>query len=465
MVLRIGTDRPETLRGTRVGDTLDGRGGADRLFGLAGDDLLFGGPGVNRIDGGPGRDAVGFGFDEEDFVVFGAAQVTDVDLAAGTYAVGGVVTRLAGVEGAFGGGQGDTLLGDDGANRIRGLEGDDVISGRGGDDVLLGGEGRNTISGGAGRDTIDAVTPGTEEADEVRAGPGDDLLRLSQGDTARGDAGADQFQVGVSYFFSGRVERLFTARDFDPGGGDVIGLPSYPGFRGDDPATQPYVFVGGGRLAANDTPEVRAERRGGDTFVQFEVQDDPESGQEVNEVRLTGLVALSADDFLLGFETTAGDDTITGTPFADRVSAAAGDDRVSGRAGGDDLEGGPGDDRLSGGDGDDRLSGGTGDDTYDGGPGDDRLSDAPGGSEESDDTYLFSGRFGQDRLDDFSGGSNRAVFRGLDRADVDLFRDSTDLVVTVKDTGDSVAITSFFSDAFDLDLVFRDGTLSPEALA
>ncbi len=69
MVVRIGTDANETLRGTRGADILDGRGGDDRVLGRRGDDVLLGGPGANLLDGGPGRDAAGFLFDEEDVLV------------------------------------------------------------------------------------------------------------------------------------------------------------------------------------------------------------------------------------------------------------------------------------------------------------------------------------------------------------------------------------------------------------
>ena len=47
--------------------------------------------------------------------------------------------------------RGDTLLGDDGPNRIDGRAGYDVIDGRGGDDVLIGGRHRDILTGGEGR--------------------------------------------------------------------------------------------------------------------------------------------------------------------------------------------------------------------------------------------------------------------------------------------------------------------------
>src|SRR5687768_1213217 len=71
-VNKIGTDGPDTLRGTNGNDNLIGRGGNDILFALNGRDNLLGGPGNDWLDtyrtefrrgdknlqGGPGNDAI-----------------------------------------------------------------------------------------------------------------------------------------------------------------------------------------------------------------------------------------------------------------------------------------------------------------------------------------------------------------------------------------------------------------------
>jgi hypothetical protein len=96
----------------------------------------------------------------------------------------------------------------------------------------------------------------------------------------------------------------------------------------------------------------------------------------------------------------AGNQTLTGTEFADTLtgdeghdllSGLEGDDQLSGMAGRDTLLGGDGDDSLLGGGGFDRLSGEAGNDTLHGVYGDDRLL---GGAGED---VLFGGR-GNDRL-------------------------------------------------------------------
>src|ERR687898_891264 len=70
-VNKIGTDGPDTLRGTNGNDNLIGKGGNDRLYALNGRDNLLGGPGKDvvrdaargvwrrgdkNLQGGPGND-------------------------------------------------------------------------------------------------------------------------------------------------------------------------------------------------------------------------------------------------------------------------------------------------------------------------------------------------------------------------------------------------------------------------
>jgi len=58
-VNEIGTDGPDTLRGTNQDDNLLGKGGNDILFGLGGRDNLLGGPGKDIVLGGNERRAGG----------------------------------------------------------------------------------------------------------------------------------------------------------------------------------------------------------------------------------------------------------------------------------------------------------------------------------------------------------------------------------------------------------------------
>jgi Ca2+-binding RTX toxin-like protein len=364
------------------------------------------------------------------------------------------------VEDDNGGSVADSLAGDGGDNRLFGSHGNDVLLGRGGDDLLDGGyvlvsengeptddKGDDILRGGGGDD----ILQGTGLLD---GGGCKDLLQLIGDAETWGGGGADQFD------FPERGGGDNTIRDFEQGK-DVISLPPSADLtRSGFPflPTKAYVFVGrepltrewvGGDL----TPEVRFEHRGGDTYVQYEV------GYVTRELRLSGELELTADDFLLGFSTTGGNDAVTGTRFADQVRAGEGDDVIAGLGGADRLDGSLGDDRLGGGAGDDVLLGEDGADTYEGGPGDDLLEDRPetyfgeASKPEGADTYLFAGRFGHDVIDDDWPSGDRIVFRGIAEDEVVLSYRRDDLTVTVEETGDSVLIRNYYIDPGRFELV------------
>jgi hypothetical protein len=82
----VGTNGPDTLRGTAKADRLSGGAGNDRLLGLGGDDVLVGGPGDDRLEGGPGDDRLVVRDTARDRAVCGPGRDTVVgdqrDLAA-----------------------------------------------------------------------------------------------------------------------------------------------------------------------------------------------------------------------------------------------------------------------------------------------------------------------------------------------------------------------------------------------
>ena len=53
-----GTNRAETITGSKANDVLVGRGGNDVLYGRGGNDVLRGGTGNDRLYGGPGKDVL-----------------------------------------------------------------------------------------------------------------------------------------------------------------------------------------------------------------------------------------------------------------------------------------------------------------------------------------------------------------------------------------------------------------------
>lgn len=62
----VGTDKSQTMFGTKGDDVIVAKGGNDRIFGMGGDDVICAGPGNDIVDGGAGRDRIfgGNGNDE-----------------------------------------------------------------------------------------------------------------------------------------------------------------------------------------------------------------------------------------------------------------------------------------------------------------------------------------------------------------------------------------------------------------
>ncbi len=73
----------------------------------------------------------------------------------------------------------------------------------------------------------------------------------------------------------------------------------------------------------------------------------------------------------------AGNDTVTGTAYADKIYGGTGNDTMTGGPGNDTLKGDAGNDTVTGSAGNDSLVGGTGADTLSGGTGSDTISAVP----------------------------------------------------------------------------------------
>jgi hypothetical protein len=152
---------------------------------------------------------------------------------------------------------------------------------------------------------------------------------------------------------------------------------------------------------------------------------------------------------------------VTGGIIADSLSAGSGSDFVFGKEGNDTLQGnlgndyldgGVGDDRLFGGDGADILLGGGGDDLLHGGAGNDILNGGAGNDQldggEGSDTYLFGIGSGHDTIYNYDRSAGRfdvvLLGAGLGKQDVQLSRESSDLVIKLKGHSDTLRVGSFF---------------------
>lgn len=186
-----GNDVANVFWGRDGNDLLDGRGGDDTLYGENGDDTLAGGAGADILDGGAGNDELrggtendvlngGLGDDKQfgeagnDRLVGSAgADVLDggdgVDTADYRKSATGVTVdlmsqkgtggdaegdQLLNLENIYGSARNDTLIGDNGVNRIVAASGEDKIYGMGGNDYILTGGGYDFVDGGDGIDTV-----------------------------------------------------------------------------------------------------------------------------------------------------------------------------------------------------------------------------------------------------------------------------------------------------------------------
>ena len=126
-------------------------------------------------------------------------------------------------------------------------------------------------------------------------------------------------------------------------------------------------------------------------------------------------------------------------------------DEIISYQGNDLLEGMAGDDILNGGDGNDTLDGGTGDDTLNGGRG--------------DDVYIFGKGYGHDIINEQNSNSknDKVVFKeGINPEDIKISRDKNDMILTLKDTNDSLRIVNQYSDSWYKveNFEFADGTVA-----
>ncbi|WP_287436183.1 M10 family metallopeptidase C-terminal domain-containing protein [Maritimibacter sp.] len=186
-----------------------------------------------------------------------------ISLAAGS-ASGGDATgdTLTGIEHLTGSDHADTLRGDSGANTLNGRGGADILFGFEGNDRLIGGDGDDTLLNGAeGRD----VLIGGGGRDFMIGGADADRFVFREGDTGTGAAAdrIDDFEAGVDRIILRSIDADTTT------GGD-------------------QAFAFGGTLTLSQS--------GGDTIIALDTDGDTVADAEIH---LTGLLTLTAGDFVL----------------------------------------------------------------------------------------------------------------------------------------------------------------------
>lgn len=319
-------------------DEILGSTGADELRGFAGDDLLDGNEGADLLAGGAGDDLYRVD-DPRDRVVELPSQGTDTVEASLSFTLPDHVEDLILTGTADLTGTGNAL-----ANTIVGNEGDNRLDGRGGADELVGGGGDDTY-------LVD-----DEDDDVVEEADGGTDTVLSTGTYELPDHVEKLVLVGRGAIdgFGNELDNEITGNDRANLLGGGGGVDTLRGGKGNDI----YLIDGPADF-------VIEERNGGIDTISFAGDIELESYEHVENAELQG----------------DGDHGAVGNALANRLIGNDGDNLLAGLLGNDELLGGAGDDELVGGGGNDRLDGGAGDDRLRGGAGRDRLTGGSGADE------------------------------------------------------------------------------------
>jgi Ca2+-binding RTX toxin-like protein len=180
------------MRGGEGNDVLYGQDGRDMLYGEAGDDILDGGTNNDRMFGGAGNDT--YYVDHAlDLATEIPGEGIDTVVTSVNFTLGDNIENLTLSGSAAINGVGNAL-----DNVMTGNSGDNSLDGGAGNDIIYGGAGADMLAGGAGADVFvygDVADAGDTIAD-FTAGPGGDIVDLSQLLAELGYAGADAFADG-----------------------------------------------------------------------------------------------------------------------------------------------------------------------------------------------------------------------------------------------------------------------------
>ena len=465
-------DGVDTIRGLADGDDIWGNGKGDLIQGDGGNDQVVGGnrqPGVpdgaDSIDGNAGDDVI-------------AGDNADITDAGGSAPDQWLVELYVDDQG-----EGDTIGGDDGDDRIYGQVGADALDGDAGADSIEGNDGGDTIDGGAHDDDLVGGSSALDGVnDDGRNGDG----ALDAADTIDGGNGVD-FIAGDNAWISRNVAGGAAAPIwlFDVG---TVGSPASPGTSGADTisgdADGDQIFgQGDADIIGGDGGDDYIEGNDGDDTIDGDAgNDDIVGGGSANDGVIdadrVGDTLLDVGETLIsggaGVDYIAGDNALmsrvvpSGAP-ADVVlfdvetvtigampgtgggealiDGGSGDDLIFGQTGDDTIEGGPDQDYVEGNNGEDAIDGGSGDDDLVGGGSavDGVIDDDRSGNGLLDDGDDITGNGGQDWLTGDNALVNRNVAATgrapIELFDVEFYDYLSDVRVTSPQTGGADTIT------------------------
>ncbi|MEM7641539.1 MAG: cadherin-like domain-containing protein [Pseudomonadota bacterium] len=370
------------------------------------------------------------------------------------------------------------LIGTGGADTIVGSNFGEVLDGRGGDDSLVGGSGGDIYRWDAGYGDDVIQDRQLRNAWETRDGRLErerpDVIEFGGGIASRDELIWTKDGVDLLIQISGRPDSLRIQRQFgEEAGDDVYRIERFKFFDGtemDISDVEELLAIAGGNRGDNliegsgDSDDVLDGRQGDDTLIgyggndtyafgsgyDFDVVQDSSGNDRVvfgSLVRLEDLkLRREGDDLLIDLGVGAdvlrvvgglGSQQIERYEFADGMVLTTNDMR---------------DRMVQGTDGDDSIEGFDGrSDTIDGGAGTDFLV---GGS--GNDEYRFGLGDGDDAIRDTSGFDRIVFSEGITRADVIAELVGEDLVFTLRDSGESLAVLDATTDPVET-IVFADG--------
>lgn len=327
-----GSNSDNTLDGWLGDDILEGRGGRDIVLGFDGNDTIYAVGDGDELDGGNGLDLLSY------TNALGAVQVNlKTADAAGNDVIGyrdpftnilTIFVDYSTFENLDGSNNfGDTLLGDLGYNRIRGLGGNDTINGDDGNDTIVGGFGADNITGGNGIDWVH-YNDGFRVFVNLAAGFG-------QGSVATGDILAQDIENILGTTGADTLIGNDLGNVIDPGLSTFTGFDTVEGGDGFDTLKLDYSKQDYGQGMVGGMSEFDDEPG---HFVRM-----ASNGIEVlDEVYFTGVERID----------------VIGTYKADWIQGGDAHDFIQGGGGDDTLYAGRGSDHVIADDGDDFVSSG-----------------------------------------------------------------------------------------------------------
>ena len=469
-----GNEGNDTLYGGAGNDTLSGNEGNDTLYGNEGNDTYIFGKGdgqdtiINKTTHKPnnwsntiqidsGNDTIQFkeGISKEDIIY----SQTNNDLVLSIkdtedsltvkdffsnnfkainelkFSDGSIVNYTDIVTNTF------TDISTDNDDTIQGTILDDTINAKDGNDVINSYNGNDTLTGGKGNDTLNA-------------GEGSDTYIFGQ------DFGNDTIN---NYDVS--ENRIDTIRFID---GITKNDLNYRRSTHNNQTTNDLIIS---TKVGNNILTIKNFFSGGkvnDEYKIDSVEFDDNTKLNIEDLKALVLLPTNNDDILSAYEkgstinAGAGDDVVYGNVSDDILSGNDGNDVIQGNSGNDTIKGGLGNDTLYGGAGNDTLSGNEGNDTLYG--------------NEGNDTYIFGKGDGQDTIINktthkpnnwsntiqIDSGNDTIQFKeGISKEDIIYSQTNNDLVLSIKDTEDSLTVKDFFSNNFKAinELKFSDGSI------